>query len=106
MTPAEFIQLANQRTDVEMVRLCLHEDSTPYVFESVPPKWDAFREFIAPKLQVAKADIVRDFSRPFGTCFCCCYFPALKHARVMPGYFQTSLRDEKRRMRAPLSRQG
>jgi hypothetical protein len=57
MTPAEFIELANQRTDAELLGLCLHDDSTPYVFESEPAKWKEFREFLAPKLDVAPADI-------------------------------------------------
>jgi hypothetical protein len=57
MTSAEFIELANQQTDAELLGPCLHDDSIPYVFEPEPAKWNEFREFLAPKLNIAPADI-------------------------------------------------
>ena len=57
MTAEEFKTHVNRQSDADMIGLCLREDQTPYVFESDPPKWDSFREFLSTKLAVAQADI-------------------------------------------------
>jgi hypothetical protein len=57
MNTAEFRELVQHRTDVELLGPCLHDEVTPYVFEPHPAAWDLFRDELAAGLGVARADI-------------------------------------------------
>lgn len=57
MTPAEFRNLLKQRTDQELLAICLLEDETPYVFSPTPRTWGAFRAHVVSQLGVATTDI-------------------------------------------------
>jgi len=57
MDTAEFLELVQQRTDVELLEPCLRDDGTPYVFEPQPAAWDLFRDELVAGLGVARADI-------------------------------------------------
>jgi len=57
MDTATFRELVRQRTDLELLAPCLHDEDTPYVFEPQPAAWDAFRDELVTGLGVARADI-------------------------------------------------
>lgn len=57
MTPVEFRQLVAEKTDDQLLGLCLHDDITPYVFEPKPDAWDAFRAELVKSLGVARDDV-------------------------------------------------
>jgi len=57
MNTAEFRELVQQKTDVELLEPCLHNEVTPYVFEPQPAAWDSFRDELVAGLGVARADI-------------------------------------------------
>jgi len=57
MNTAEFRELVQQRTDVQLLEPCLHDEAAPYVFEPRPAAWDSFRDELVVGLGVARADI-------------------------------------------------
>ncbi len=57
MTSDEFRELLAHRGDAQLLELCLHDDQAPYVFEGKPGAWDTFREDLAARLGVARAEI-------------------------------------------------
>src|SRR6185369_6827782 len=57
MTPDEFRDLIEHRTDQQMLDPCLLEDDAPYVFAPIPETWDSFRDALADNLSVSRADI-------------------------------------------------
>src|SRR6266852_5737731 len=66
MTPSEFRKVVNQNTDTRLLDLCLHDEQTPYVFDSKPATWDAFRHALGNGLGVGRADIRVIGSARFG----------------------------------------
>ncbi|MGH9425819.1 MAG: hypothetical protein ACRD2L_05865 [Terriglobia bacterium] len=57
MNAEEFRARTNEKTDRELLEICLQDDITPYVFEPKPPAWNTFREEIALQLGVSQEDI-------------------------------------------------
>ena len=57
MNADDFRALAGEKTDKELLRTCLQDDITPYVFELKPMAWNTFRDEIAPQLRVSNGDI-------------------------------------------------
>lgn len=57
MTPQEFRDLANDRTDEQLVDLCLSDTDTPFVFDTEPNNWARFRQAISEALGIGPADI-------------------------------------------------
>lgn len=66
MTPDEFQQLASKRSSVELLKPCLRDDVTPYVFVPEPNKWDIFRDVFVSRLQVSRENITVVGSARFG----------------------------------------
>ncbi len=57
MTPEAFLQLVRQRTDLDLLGLCLHDAEPPFVFETKPVSWDTFREALTSNLPITREDI-------------------------------------------------
>ena len=57
MTSEEFRTLLQQQSDQQLLDPCLHDDRAPYVFQSRPQSWDAFRGELASGLYVSRSDI-------------------------------------------------
>jgi hypothetical protein len=57
MNAEEFRELLAAQTDAQLLVPCLHDENTPYVFETHPPSWDGFRATISGALGVHIADI-------------------------------------------------
>lgn len=57
MTSDEFRQLLNQQSDAQLLDPCLRGEATPYVCETKPETWDAFREEFVNRLGVDRTDI-------------------------------------------------
>jgi hypothetical protein len=57
MTPQEFRDLAQQQDDQQLLDPCLYDDRMPYAFQPRPQAWDTFRDELASKLMVSRADI-------------------------------------------------
>lgn len=66
MTPDEFQKLASKHSSVELLKPCLHDDVTPYVFTPEPTKWDTFRDVLVSRLQVSRENIRVVGSARFG----------------------------------------
>ena len=66
MTSAEFRDLIAQRTDVQLLGSCLHDDFVPYVFEPRPSTWDSFRDVLVSGLNIVRSDIRVVGSARFG----------------------------------------
>jgi hypothetical protein len=57
MSPDEFRELINQKTDSELLGLCLHDEVAPYVFEPTPAAWELFRGNLGSQLGVSRTDV-------------------------------------------------
>ena len=57
MTPDEFRQLIQQQNDNQLLAPCLQNDDAPYIFQDAVAPWNVFRDEIAGKLGVVRADI-------------------------------------------------
>jgi len=57
MTSEEFRDLLQQRSDLQLLDPCLHDDRAPYVFQPRLEAWDAFRAELVDGLGVARGDI-------------------------------------------------
>lgn len=57
MTSAEFLDLVQQQSDLQLLNPCLRDDRTPYVFQPNPETWDTFRDELVSGLDVSSADI-------------------------------------------------
>jgi hypothetical protein len=57
MTAGEFRTLLEERTDFDLLPECLHADATPFVFETQPNSWEAFRNELVSGLAVDRNDI-------------------------------------------------
>jgi hypothetical protein len=57
MNTAEFRELVHQRTDVQLLGPCLHDEVAPYVCELQPAAWDLFRDELVAGLGIARGDI-------------------------------------------------
>jgi hypothetical protein len=57
MTSAEFRDLVQQQSDLQLLDPCLHDDRAPYVFQPKPGAWDTFRDELVSELDVSRADI-------------------------------------------------
>lgn len=57
MTTEEFRELLQQRTDVQLLDPCLHDDEAPYVFQPKPAAWDSFRDELVALLGVSRAEV-------------------------------------------------
>ena len=66
MTPGEFRDLIDARTDSELLEPCLLDEQPPYVFEPEPDTWDTFRDEIVSALPITRADIRVVGSARFG----------------------------------------
>jgi len=66
MSPEEFRHLIRTKTDEELLGPCLKDDVTPYVFETKPETWMAFRAYLSNQLSIAVVDITVIGSARFG----------------------------------------
>jgi hypothetical protein len=66
MTPPEFRDLIEQRTDAELLGCCLYDDFVPYVFEPRPSAWGLFRDVLVSGLNILPGDIRVVGSARFG----------------------------------------
>jgi hypothetical protein len=57
MTPYDFRKLTEEQADGQLLGPCFHDDLIPFVFETEPATWDAFRTEIIMQLKVAETDI-------------------------------------------------
>lgn len=57
MSPEEFRDLAQQQNDAQLLDPCLRDERTPYVFQTKPETWDAFRGELVSRLGVSRNDI-------------------------------------------------
>ena len=57
MTADEFRALTGEKTDRELLQMCLQDDTMPYVFEPKPLAWNTFREEIVSQLGISPGDI-------------------------------------------------
>jgi hypothetical protein len=57
MTSEEFLDILQQKSDLELLGPCLHEDLVPYVFEPSRDAWDMFRNELVSQLGVNRGDI-------------------------------------------------
>lgn len=57
MNSDDFRQLLSERSDTELLEPCLHDEATPYVFETKPETWNAFRDELVSGLGVGRGDI-------------------------------------------------
>jgi hypothetical protein len=66
MTPDEFRTLLSERTDSELLELCLRDENPPFVFDPNPSAWDGFRDDLVGSLGVSRQDIRIVGSARFG----------------------------------------
>src|SRR5207244_1818199 len=66
MNSDEFRQLIHERSDAQLVGLCLQNDLTPYAFEPSPASWDAFRDSLVSSFNIERTDIRVVGSARFG----------------------------------------
>jgi len=66
MSPDEFRDLLEERTDEQLIGACLLEGQAPYVFEPRPDRWDKFLDELASDLNVSREDIRVVGSARFG----------------------------------------
>jgi hypothetical protein len=57
MTSAELREMILDQNDTQLLEPCLHADTIPYVFDSKPATWDAFRDLLVQRLGVSRPDI-------------------------------------------------
>lgn len=57
MTPQQFRTLLGQKTNIELLDPCLHDDSPPFVFEGHDGSWDAFRDELVDQLEIQRDNI-------------------------------------------------
>ncbi len=57
MTPSEFREMIERRSDAEMLAPCLTDDAVPFAFDADSNAWSAFRRSLAAELEAAPADI-------------------------------------------------
>jgi len=57
MKAREFRQLIAQKTDSDLLGICLRDATTPFVFDPKPPTWEQFRSELASLLGIESADI-------------------------------------------------
>ncbi len=57
MSPDDFRELLSQKTDSELLDLCLHDEVAPYVFEPTPTTWGMFRDVLGSRLDVAPTEV-------------------------------------------------
>lgn len=57
MSPTEFRELIATVSDAELLGPSLHDDLTPYVFDSEEELWEEFRNEIAAELGIAASDV-------------------------------------------------
>lgn len=57
MTSEKFRELLEQRSDVQLLDPCLHDDQAPYVFQPKPTAWDSFRDELIVLLGVSRSDV-------------------------------------------------
>lgn len=57
MNAQEFQALITEKTDEQLLQMCLYDEITPYVFESRPLAWKTFRENICAQLGVSQNEI-------------------------------------------------
>lgn len=66
MTTAEFEAMLGDLTDEQLLGPCLLEEIVPFVFDPKPETWETFRDELAGRLDVARADIRIVGSARFG----------------------------------------
>lgn len=57
MTADEFRNLLTIRSDLELLGPCLHDEDTPYLFETNIESWNGFRVSVASSLEISARDI-------------------------------------------------
>lgn len=57
MTSEEFRQLLQERSDVQLLDPCLHDEEAPYVFQANAAAWESFRDELATLLGVGRSDV-------------------------------------------------
>ncbi len=57
MSPDDFRELIDQKTDSQLLDLCLHDEAAPYVFEPAPAAWGDFRDELGAHLGVDRANV-------------------------------------------------
>jgi hypothetical protein len=57
MNSHEFRQFLAEQSDLQLLESCLHDEATPYVFETKPEAWNSFRDELVAGLDVIRAQI-------------------------------------------------
>ena len=62
MTADEFRNLLATRSDIELLGLCLHDEDTPYLFETNVASWNGFRTSMVDSLGILASVVSQKFA--------------------------------------------